>query len=130
MLDYLIVGAALALAVFILARQVMRIGHGGGCGCEGGAPPATRSSKSRRRAAGRATPRRFPRYLDDLCAGLALELLRRRPERSCERGREARGGAVPGLPRRRGDRPSGREQRPRRVHPLNLNLNLNLPRFR
>ena len=30
MLDYLIVGAALALAVFILARQMMRIGHGGG----------------------------------------------------------------------------------------------------
>ena len=49
MIDYLIVGAALALAVFILARQVMRIGRGGGCGCDGGSPRIRRQ----RRPAGR-----------------------------------------------------------------------------
>ena len=49
MIDYLIVGAALALAVFILARQVMRIGRGGGCGCDGGSPRTRRQ----RRPAGR-----------------------------------------------------------------------------
>lgn len=36
MVDYLIVGAALALAIFILVRRVVHIGRGGGCGCEGG----------------------------------------------------------------------------------------------
>ena len=45
MIDYLIVGAALAFAVFILARQVMRIGRGGGCGCDGGSPRIRRQGR-------------------------------------------------------------------------------------
>ena len=49
MVDYLIVGTALALAVFILARQAMRIGRGGGCGCEGGGAQPVRQRQRRAR---------------------------------------------------------------------------------
>ena len=77
MLDYLIVGAALALAVFILARQVMRIGRGGGCGCEGGGSLPSRAERRRARGTDAA---RCPYALELRVSGMQCEGCLRRVE--------------------------------------------------
>lgn len=77
MVDYLIVGAALALAVFILVRQAMRIGRGGGCGCEGG---GARPVRQRRRRVHHIDAKRYPYALELQVSGMHCENCARRIE--------------------------------------------------
>lgn len=77
MVDYLIVGAALALAVFILVRQAMRIGRGGGCGCEGG---GAQSVRQRRRRVRHIDAKRYPYALELQVSGMHCENCARRIE--------------------------------------------------
>lgn len=77
MVDYLIVGTALALAVFILARQAMRIGRGGGCGCEGGGAQPVRQ---RQRRARHIDAKRYPYALELQVSGMHCENCARRIE--------------------------------------------------
>lgn len=77
MVDYLIVGAALALAVFILARQAMRIGRGGGCGCEGGGAQPVRQ---RQRRARHIDAKHYPYALELQVDGMHCENCARRIE--------------------------------------------------
>ena len=77
MVDFLIVGAALALAVFILVRQAMRIGRGGGCGCEGG---GARPVRQRRRRVRHIDAKRYPYALELQVSGMHCENCARRIE--------------------------------------------------
>ncbi|WP_180965832.1 heavy-metal-associated domain-containing protein [Enorma phocaeensis] len=76
MVDYLIVGAALALAIFILVRRVVHIGRGGGCGCEGG----VQTTRRRRRRARRIDAERYPYVLELQVGGMHCENCARRIE--------------------------------------------------
>lgn len=77
MVDYLIAGAVLVLAVLVLARQALRIRRGGGCGCEGGGSSCAAPRRVRRRSADAS---RYPHSLELRVAGMHCEGCVRRVE--------------------------------------------------
>lgn len=103
MVDYLIVGAALALAVFILARQMLRIASGGGCGCEGGGQGRVLFRKRRAR---RKSSSHLPYTLELQVSGMHCEHCAQAVEDALEAldgiGAEAE---LPGTVRMRSARP-------------------------